>query len=122
MLIFKWMQYFTMGTCRCQFPHSTIPVLIKHFLSMYKADPTNAFLRQIISMCARVHFCVEGCDKIILGKNVTLYGHEPHDVTSSYLCLVVKAFIEIMMGVSFLWIPPFIDSRIFALVKSGDIA
>ena len=74
-------------------------MLIKHFWSMYKANPTNESLRQIISVCARVHFCAEGCDKIILGKNVTLYGHEPHDVTSSYLCLIVKAFIEIMMGV-----------------------
>jgi len=99
-------------------------MLIKHFLSIYKADPTNESLRQIIilSVCARVHFCAEGCDKIILGKNVTLYGLESHDVTSSYLCLVVKAFTEIMMGVLFLWTPPFIDSRIFALVKLGDIA
>lgn len=70
-------------------------------------------------------FALRAVTKIILSKNVTLYGHEPHDVTSSYLCLIVKAFIEIMMGVSFLWTPPwcpFIDSRIFALAKSGDIA
>ena len=98
---------FYYGDLQMSIPYSTIPaMLIKHFLSMYKADPTNESLRQIISVCVRVHFCAEGCDKIILGKSVTLYGHEPHDVTSSYLSLTVKAFIEIMMGVLFLWTPP----------------